>query len=172
MEPTDRGMSKEAWVGIAVALVLSLLRVEEPVSRVIIIIVAGTASLLALRKSAWTKQTDTIITLSGKDFSDPTLTAFQKVWPYGIIILAFTVLGIVTWPSSHEGFSGDAVIIPGSIPSEIQFHPAPKPDLPNASPAQPQTNPGIGHVAGDPLKTAKPPIAKPMPPTNVKAQPE
>jgi hypothetical protein len=171
MKSTDRGFSIESLVGTALTLLILLINPEEPRWRIIILVSASLAFLIAVGKSQWARRTSPILTLNGEFFPDDDDSFLRKLPAYTFVLLAITIFGFATWPSKDFGVPGDAVILTGPVTSPIQYHPTPKGILPNEPGVQPgaEIKGPVAGVIGAPVKTVKPPALHPAAPTNVTA---
>jgi hypothetical protein len=173
MNTTDRGFSIDWLFATALAILLLLINPEQLVWRIILLAAAGLLLLNVVRKSEWVRRSNPILTLTGESFVDDDDTFRRKVKGYGLVTVGMLVFSFVTWPSKPIGYSGDVVVLPGSVTSQIEYHPTTKGILPNVPGVQPgaETNEPIGRVIGAPVKTVKP-TRVPNPPRNVTATAE
>jgi hypothetical protein len=107
MKSTERGVSIEWLLGMALTLVVLLVDPEKPGWRILILVAIAVLFVDAVRKSQWMKRGSPILTLTGEFFPDDGESFSRKLSGYALVLLGIAIFGFVTWPTRYSVAPGD-----------------------------------------------------------------
>jgi hypothetical protein len=156
VESSNRGLSVEGGVGMAIALLSPLIPPGSQRWRITILIVGGALIVDVIRKTDWVKETNPVLSLIDGYIPNESDSLWRKLLAFVLVAAMIAVYGTLTWPTKT---TSTTVVQVAYVPPS-----------PNSSNNRPSTLNGIF-----PPPTATPVlIPKPLaslPPTQSKTKP-